>query len=122
MGSNPINLALRFLLEIVGLIALGSFGWHFGGELSRYGFAIGIPLVAAIIWGTFAVIDDLSRSGNAVVVISGMFRLAIEFTFFAAATWSMIAVDATKYGMIYGLLVLLHYVASYDRVLWLIRQ
>lgn len=122
MGSNPINLALRFLLEIVGLIALGNFGWHFGSGLGRYSFAIGIPLVAAIIWGTFAVIGDPSRSGNAVVVISGMFRLVIELVFFAAATWSMVFVDATTYGIMYGLAVFVHYIASYDRVLWLLRR
>jgi hypothetical protein len=122
MGSHPINLATRFVLEITGLIALGWMGWHYGNGVYKYVLAIGIPVVAAVLWGTFAVPDDPSRSGEAVVQVPGSIRLILEFVFFAAATWSLYATGATTYGWIYGIVVLIHYVVSYDRVLWLIHQ
>ena len=65
MGSHPINLAIRFVLEMAGLVALGWMGWHYGKGINGYMLAIGIPLVAAMLWGTFAVPDDPSRSSEA---------------------------------------------------------
>lgn len=32
MNTNPINLAVRFLLEIVMLIIFGYWGWHLAGN------------------------------------------------------------------------------------------
>ena len=122
MGSHPINFALRFVLEIAGLAALGWLGWHYGRGDYRYALAIGIPLMAAVLWGTFAVPDDPSRSGEAIVQISGIVRLLLELVFFAAATWSLFTIGATTLGWTYGVVVLAHYVVSYDRVLWLIHQ
>ena len=122
MGSHPINLAVRFVLEIAGLVALGWMGWHYGKGIYRYGLAIGIPLVAAVLWGTLAVPDDPSRSREAVVQVSGNIRLLLELAFFVAAAWSLYALGATTYCWIYGSVVFVHYVVSYDRVLWLIQQ
>jgi hypothetical protein len=62
MGSNPINLAVRFLLEIAGLIAIGYWGWHQGEGFLSIILAIGLPVIAAVLWGTFAVLEDPSRS------------------------------------------------------------
>jgi hypothetical protein len=64
LGSNPINLAVRFILEIIGLVALGWWGWNQADGIARFALALGIPLLAAALWGTFAVPDDPSRSGN----------------------------------------------------------
>ena len=122
MGSHPINLAIRFVLEIAGLVALGWMGWHYGKGIFRYVLAIGIPLVAAALWGIFAVPDDPSRSGEAVVQIPGTIRLLLELAFFVASTWSLYATGATTICWIYGIVVFVHYVVSYDRVLWLIQQ
>ena len=30
MSSHPVNLGLRFLLELAALITLGIWGWHMG--------------------------------------------------------------------------------------------
>lgn len=119
---NPINLAVRFILEIVGLIALGWWGWNQADGVLRFVLALGIPLLAAVLWGTFAVPDDPSRSGDARVPVPGIVRLLLELAFFALATWSLFAMDATTFGWIYGVAVLIHYVFSYDRVGWLVRQ
>ena len=122
MGSNPINLAVRFILEIAGLVALGWWGWNQGEGIFRFALTLGIPILAAVLWGTFAVPDDPSRSGTARVQVPGIVRLLLELVFFVFATWSLFATGATTLGWIYGIVVLVHYVVSYDRVLWLIRQ
>ena len=122
MGSNPINLAVRFLLEIVGLVALGWWGWNQADGILRFVLALGIPFLAAVLWGTFAVPDDPSRSGEAKVPVPGIVRLLLELAFFGAATWSLFAMDVTTLGWIYGIAVLIHYVISYDRISWLVRQ
>ena len=122
MGSNPINLAVRFILEMTGLVALGWWGWNQGEGVLRFMLALGIPFLAAVIWGTFAVPDDPSRSGEARVSIPGIVRLVLELAFFVAATLSLFAVGVTTLGWIYGIAVLIHYVVSYDRVMWLVRQ
>ena len=122
MGSNPINLAVRFILEMVGLVAMGWWGWNQADGILRFVLAIGIPLLAAVMWGTFAVLDDPSRSGKAPVPVPGIVRLLLELAFFASATWALFAMDVTILGWIYGIAVLIHYVVSYDRVAWLVRQ
>jgi hypothetical protein len=122
MGSNPVNLAVRFLLEIAGLAALGWWGWSQGDGILRFVLALGIPILAAVLWGTFAVPDDPSRSGKAPVPVPGIVRLVLELAFFAAATWALFATGLTTLAWIYGVVVLIHYAVSYDRILWLVRQ
>ena len=122
MGSNPINLAFRFFLEAAGLVALGWWGWNQAEGMLRGVLAIGAPLLAAALWGTFAVPGDPSRSGEAKVSVPGAVRLLLELAFFGAATWSLFVLEATTLGWIFGIMVLVHYILSYDRVAWLIRQ
>jgi hypothetical protein len=64
MSSNPLNLALRFALEIAALFALGYWGWTQHDTIMRFVWSIGLVVLAAVIWGTFAVPDDPSRSGT----------------------------------------------------------
>lgn len=48
------NLALRILLELCALGALGYWGVKAGGGLmSKIGLGVGAPLVAAVVWGAF---------------------------------------------------------------------
>ncbi|MEZ4926841.1 MAG: YrdB family protein [Saprospiraceae bacterium] len=122
MGSHPINLALRFLLELSALISVGMWAWRQNDGWLKYVLAIGIPLVLAAIWGTFNVPNDPSRSGAAPVVTPGVIRLAIELGIFALATWALYDMGWTKAGLAFGVIVLLHYVVSYDRVMWLIAR
>ena len=122
MGSNPINLLVRFILEIAGLLAMGWWGWNQAEGVSRFFLAIGIPLLAAGLWGTFAVPNDPSRSGKSPVPVPGFLRLLLELGFFAFAIWSLFAMEASTLGLIFGIAVLVHYLVSYDRVAWLLRQ
>lgn len=46
------NVALRFLLELCILVALGYWGVQTGqGLLAKIGLGIGVPLIAAVVWG-----------------------------------------------------------------------
>ena len=122
MGSNPINLAVRFILEMGGLLALGKWGWLQADGFLRFVLALGVPLLAAVLWGTFAVPDDPSRSGKAPVKVPGFVRLLLELGFFASATWALFAVGSTTLGWIFGAAVLIHYLISYDRIFWLVNR
>jgi hypothetical protein len=122
MGSHPINLAIRFILEMSALVSLGMWGWKQSDGWLRYVLAIGIPIILAAIWGTFAVPNDPSRSGSAPIVTLGVIRLAIELGFFALATWSLYDMGYNKVSLAFGIIVVLHYIISYDRIIWLMTQ
>ena len=89
MGSHPVNLAVRFLLEVAALIATGIWGWNQADGSLQYVLAAAIPLALATLWGVFAVPDDPSRSGRALVVVQGIVRLVIELAIFIFAIWAL---------------------------------
>ena len=122
MGSHPINLMIRFILELLALVAVGFWGWKSFDGTFQYIFGIGLPILMMIIWGSFAVPDDPSRSGKAPVPVSGSIRLVIEFLFFAFATWALYDLPEIELSSIFGGLVIIHYLVSYDRVRWLLSR
>jgi hypothetical protein len=122
MGQHPLNLALRFILEMFALVSIGYWGWTGATGALRYLLAIGAPLVAAVLWGAFRVPGDASASGEARVPVPGWVRLLLELALFACATWGLYASGATQAALIFGAVVVVHYVISYDRVAWLLRQ
>ncbi|KAA3622559.1 MAG: DUF2568 domain-containing protein [Bacteroidetes bacterium] len=122
MGSNPINLAVRFLLELSALIAMGMWGWKLSDNWTRFIFVIIIPVIAMAIWGTFAVVDDPSRSGQAPVPIPGIVRLLIELAFFSFAVWTLKDLGYEKLSLWMGIIVIVHYAISYDRIIWLLSR
>ena len=79
MSNNPLNLALRFVLELVALGGLALLGWTLGGDGWRLIPAVVLPLVAAAAWGTFRVPND---PGPAPVAVPGPVRLALEVAVF----------------------------------------
>ena len=85
MGSHPINLGFRFLLELAALIALGVWGWSLSTGAMRFVAALAAPIVAAAMWGLFNVPGDPSRSGAAPIQVRGTVRLVGELAFFALA-------------------------------------
>jgi hypothetical protein len=107
VANNPFVLASRFLLELAALFALGYWGWTQHAGVLRLLLAIGVPLVAAAAWGTFRV---PGQHGKGLVAVPGPVRLLLEFVFFAA--WALV----------FGVLVVAHYAASYDYVLTLLRK
>jgi hypothetical protein len=122
MGSHPLNLAVRFLLELSAMGAMGYWGWTQHEGLARWLWAIGLPIVAAVLWGTFAVPNDPSRSGQAPIPTPGTIRLLLELSFFAFGTIALIVSQRVSAGAVLAAVTILHYVISYDRILWLLKN
>lgn len=122
MSYHPINLALRFLLELTVLFAAVYWGWVTSGEWSRYLWAIFLPLILAAVWGIFAVPHDPSRSGKTVVAVPGWTRLVIELFFFALGFWFIHGSIGPLVANIFSVIVFAHYVVSYERIKWLLKQ
>ena len=100
MGSHPINLAVRFLLELSALLAMGVWGWRQIESGFRFVLAAGIPIIIAVVWGTFAVPNDPSRSGAAPIAVPGILRLVIELAVFVLAIWTLFNLGYTRLGWI----------------------
>src|SRR5262245_27187984 len=106
MASVPsvprAQLALRFLLELAALVALGAWPKHAVGHgILRWLAMVGLPFVGATLWGVFAVPGDPSRSGRAVVAVPGWLRVLLESSVFvggavvlaAMREWMWFAID-----------------------------
>ncbi len=119
MNTNPVNLAVRFLLEIAMLIALGLWGWDLTETWIRYITAVGLPLIAVVLWGIFRIPNDPKP---APVAISGVLRLILELGLFALATWALYQLRYSNLALLMGVIVVLHYVISYDRTWAMLRN
>ncbi len=73
-SNHPINLALRFLLELAAIFVFGYWGYSLGVDGTRIILAILFPLLFATLWGVFAVTGDPSRSGKTVVQTPGIVK------------------------------------------------
>ena len=122
MGKNPLNLAFRFLLELCALVIFGLWGWNSTTSALRYLLVATLPLLAAVLWGTFNVPDDPSRSGKAPVPVSGFLRFTLELAFFALAVLVLCDLGWITPAWIFSAAVLVHYALSYDRIAWLLKQ
>ena len=122
MGSHPLNLGIRFILEVVALVAVGMWGWKLTDSWLRLVLVIGLPLLLAAIWVTFAVPDDPSRSGSAPIVTPGLVRLLIELGIFAFATWAFYDLGHLRLAIAFAIVVVIHYAVSYDRIMWLLAR
>ena len=122
MDANSINLGVRFLLEVASLISLGAWGWSLGEGNLKFIYALAIPVFAMVMWGVFAVPNDPSRSGAAPIPVPGLIRLALEISLFTVAIFSLISIRQLTLAWMLGIVVSVHYIYSYERILWLLRQ
>jgi hypothetical protein len=122
MGSHPLNLAIRFLLEVTALAGAGMWGWKQSDSWFRFIMASVIPLLLATVWGLFAVPDDPSRSGKAPITIPGLVRLILELAIFGFSTWSLYDLGYIPFSITFGVVVVTHYAISYDRIIWLLSK
>lgn len=122
LGSHPINLIFRFLLEIIALLVVALWAWtSFDGWLGLVA-AFVVPFGLALIWGTFTVPEDPSRSGKSPVPIPGALRLLLELLIFSFSAWCLYAMGMSSLTRILVLLVFFHYLISMDRIRWLIKK
>ena len=101
------NLALRFLLELCALGALGYWGFNTGGgAVAKITLGIGAPLVAAIVWGTFL-------SPRAAVALPGPLVLLLQALVFAAGAAVLAATGHPKLALAFGVIVVVNAVLMY---------
>ncbi|MFD6273728.1 YrdB family protein [Nocardia asteroides] len=120
MSLNPALLAVRFLLELIAIASFGVYGWRVADSPWRYLLVVVLPIVAAALWGTFAVPDDPSRSGAAPVPVPGPVRLIVEFAVLfggAAALWGA---GLPRLALISTAVLVGYQLLAYDRILWLL--
>ena len=121
VGSHPVNLGFRFILELAALLALALWGSRQAEGVLSLVLALGVPALAATIWAVFRVPGDSSASGKAPVPVPGILRLALELGFFAFAAWAFTTTVGGSAALVFGGAVLVHYALSYDRLKWLVR-
>jgi len=119
MSNNPINLVVRFALEIVMLIALGMWGRQQLEGWKGILLAILLPVIAAALWGIFRTPED---HGKGLIDTPGLIRLAMEVILFAVAVWALYATDHKTAAWVFGIVLLIHYAVSYDRVMLLLKN
>lgn len=119
MANNPLNLFLRFILELTALFAVGYWGWNTGDGAMAWASAILLPIVVAFLWGVFRVDDD---PNPAPIRIPGTARLVLELLILYGGAASFYFADQQIWAYIFAGLITFHYLISYDRIIWLIRQ
>ncbi|KON90357.1 hypothetical protein AF332_18080 [Sporosarcina globispora] len=89
------NLALRFILELCPLAALGYWGFRTGnGWILKIFLGFGAPLLAAVVWGSFV-------SPKATYEIGQFGRLIIEAVVFGSASLALYASGHTRLCLIF---------------------
>ncbi len=101
------NLALRFLLELCALGALGYWGFKTGGgAVAKITLGIGAPLVAAVVWGAFL-------SPRAAVALPGALVLLLQALVFGLAAACLVATGHPRLALVFGVVVVVNAVLMY---------
>ena len=119
MDQHPLNLLLRFLLELAALAAFALWGWLQSDGWTRYLLAAGLPVLASAVWGVFRVPDD---PGRAPVAVPGPVRLLIEAVFFGAATLALSGTGRPATAIIFAGATVLQYLTSLARLRRILRS
>ena len=114
------NLALRFGLEVAALAGLATGAWRLSTGPWRWVAVIAVPLLAAVAWATFNVLDDPSRSGAAPIEVTGRVRLALELAILGAGSAGFLLRGPRAAGLALLALILVHYANSIPRIQWLL--
>ncbi|WP_246002986.1 YrdB family protein [Nocardia tenerifensis] len=121
MSLNPAMLAIRFLLELMAIGSFGVYGWRAFDSPWRFLLVALLPLIAAALWGTFAVPGDPSRSGEAPVSVPGTVRLALELLIFFGGAAALFAAGLPRWALISAGILVLYQALAYDRIAWLVK-
>jgi len=101
------NLALRFLLELCALGALGYWGFKTGnGTITKIALGVGTPLVAAVVWGVFV-------SPQAPVQLPRLLGLLLQVLVFGSATAALVATGHRTPAFVFGVIVVINAILMY---------
>lgn len=97
-----VNLALRFLLELCMLAAVGYWGFKSQSTwLMKILLGIGLPLLIAVLWGTFL-------APKATRPLTGVSFLVLELVLFASGAVALFASGRPALGWIYIVLLIVN--------------
>jgi hypothetical protein len=116
---HPANAVLRFFLELAALAAMGYWGWTQHDGAARWLWALGLPLVAAVAWAVFRIPGD---PGTPVIAVPGAVRLLVEIVFFGGAAGLLLLAGRPNWALVFGVLLVGHYLWAYRRVAWMLQQ
>lgn len=101
-GLEGANLALRFLLEMITLVALAFWAFTLEVELPiQIVVAIIAPLLAALTWGAFV-------APKARVPLEDPARLGVELVFFGAGAVALMLAGLTVLAVAFIIAVVVH--------------
>lgn len=107
MVIKSVNLALRFSLEICALISMGYWGFKSGnGQLMKIVLGLGIPLIAALVWGVFG-------SPAAPVVLPKPLHLMLELAIFGLACILLYASGYRFLALAFGMILVINRILIY---------
>ena len=97
-----LNLALRFLLELCMLAAVGYWGFKTQSTwVLKILFGIGLPLLIAILWGTFL-------APKATRPLHGASFLTLELVLFSSGAFALFAAGKPTLGWAYTIAVIVN--------------
>ncbi|MGE5224849.1 MAG: YrdB family protein [Omnitrophica WOR_2 bacterium] len=104
---KSLNLFLAFLLELAMLAAFAYWGFHTGQTtILKIGLGIGIPLLAAVIWG-------LVMAPNSSRRLQGTAYLALKLVLFGLAVVALILTGNDTLGIVFGVVVVTNTILLY---------
>lgn len=118
---GPAQAGFRFVIEILAITSWAIVGWNLTDRPVRAALAVVLPLVAAVVWGTFRAPGD-HGAGGAPVAVPGVVRLIIELDVLLGAAIAVAVVWRWTFGVALGVAVVAHYATTLPRVRWLLRQ
>ena len=104
---------------MAALVITAMWGWHCSADWKRYLFAIGLPVLAATIWGVFRIPNDPKP---APVEVRGIVRLVYELFLFGFASWALNNMGYTVACYIMAGTTVISYTTGYDRTLKMLRN
>ncbi len=116
------NLALRLGLEVGALAGLGIAAWNQTAGAARWVAVVSAPLLGATLWGTFNVLDDPSRSGEAPIEVAGWVRLALELLVLGCGWVAYSIAGYPAIGVAFVVLSIVHYTVGRARLRWLLSR
>ncbi|WP_248928811.1 YrdB family protein [Paenibacillus hamazuiensis] len=101
------NLALRFILELCTLAAIGYWGFRAGeGILGKLGLGIGLPLLAAAVWAIFGAPDSA-------VTLPILLHGLLELLLFGAAALALYASRKPGWAIAFGVVLAINRLLMY---------
>lgn len=99
---EAINLAVRFVVELFALFALGWWGLYRGRtQFQKYALAAIAPLTGAAVWGLFV-------APNAEYDLGTALRLVLQVAILGAAFLALVAMGKRRIALVFGIVAIVN--------------